>query len=100
MASGFKYNPSGEFFKRYVQASNTKSEIAKSTEKEEFDKGYKAGTLKFACIDKFMSMRSCGLDRFLDEKTGCIWERNGDQIIRVENDTSWIDNLLDTEGNR
>lgn len=84
--------------KRYAQNLEEKNKSAEINDKAEFEAGLVKGSLRFALAGKFMSLRSCGLNHYLDDERMIVWERQGDQIIRTENDTNWIDELLDQEG--
>ncbi len=91
------------FSTRYAKAVQEKAESRAENEKAEFDAGYRSGKLRYAVASRHMNFKSAGLDRYLENKDdglSVIWKREGDQIIRLDSDTSWIDDLLKLEGNR
>lgn len=93
--SGGKYNADSKFMTRY--ANLKASEEATSREfnaKEEFKVGYKAGNLRVCVASRFMSLKNCGLDTYLENETNNVWKKEGDRIIRVTDDLSWVDEFL------
>jgi hypothetical protein len=100
MASEFRYFPKGNFITRYAKMINEKASLDVANEKEEFQSGYEKGSLNYTIATKYLGLKHCGLDRYLEEDNNCIWERKGDSLIRIDSDTSWIDELLTQEGNR
>jgi hypothetical protein len=91
---------SGKFLTRYASTIESKNKLNDCNATTEFDLGYRKGSLRFAVANRFMKLSHCGLDHYLDTDSGIVWKREGDSIIRVESDLSWIDELLATEGNR
>lgn len=95
---GSKYSPNSNFMNRYASQKAAEEVVnEKFAEKEEFKAGYKSGTLRVATANKFMSLKNCGLDRYLEEDTNTIWKKEGDRIVRIADDLSWVDEFLKEE---
>lgn len=99
---GQKYQPKGGFFERYAKLVQDKQDANQINEKAEFEAGYRKGSLRFATASKYLKLSHAGLDNYVeacDNGLHIVWERRGDQIVRTDNDTNWIDELLEQEGN-
>jgi hypothetical protein len=92
-----KYTKPSGFMERYASSLQEKQEKAKINEKDEFDVDYKKGSVRIACAQKFMNLHTAGLDMFVDDLS-VVWKKEGDRIVRQDNDLSWVDKLLSEEG--
>ena len=98
--SGYKLNASGDFLTRYANLRKATKVANSHNEKAEFDVGYKKGTLRLAIASKFLKLAKCGCDRYVEEDAPhIVWAKDGDSIIRVEDDLSWVDEFLEGENN-
>jgi len=95
--SGFNNPSSGKFLTRYAKAKQEEKAAAGYNEKEEFKAGYKKGTLRLAVANKFMRLANCGCDRYLEEEKQIVWAKEGDSIVRLDDDLSWVDKFLEEE---
>lgn len=97
--NGRKHTGAGPFLQRYAQLIKEKQDSNVSNVTEEFQTGYRKGSMRFTLASSHMKLISAGLDKFLEDKDGVaiIWERQGDQIVRTDSDTSWIDKLLEDD---
>jgi len=96
--NGFQISPSGEFLTRYAKKKKSDELSSAHNAEEEFKAGYKKGNLRLATASKFMKLTQCGLDRYLDS-SHVVWAREGDSIIRLDDDLSWVDKFLEDESN-
>ncbi len=91
------YNKSNSsFLVRFASLNQDKEILSQQTEKESFSNGYKAGMLKVAHMNK-LNLTPCGLERYVEASNNNIWKRDGDNIIRVDQDLDWIDEILQDE---
>ncbi len=98
----YRSTSSGNFMQRYAKAHEDKQASEALNSEQDFQAGYRAGSLRLGVASKNLNLKFAGLDRYLEAKNdglSVIWRREGDQIIRLDNDTSWIDELLQIEGN-
>jgi hypothetical protein len=84
---------SSDSFGRYATAQKTKEILSKSSELAEFQDGYKKGSLKYAIASKYMNLKYCGMDRYLEKDQNTVWALNDNTICRLDIDLSWIDEL-------
>lgn len=89
-----------KFLARFANLSIDKESLKNLNDKEDFKKSYRAGRIAFASAQKHMTLKSCGLDRFIEANTDIVWSKEGDNIIRVDNDLDWVTSFLEQEGNR
>lgn len=93
--SGFKNNSDSGFAARYAQRQTAENTVNKELlEKEQFKVGFEKGEINYVTAKKFMKIASCGCDRYLDEDSNTIWKKEGDKIIRINDDLSWVDEFL------
>lgn len=100
--SGEKYSGKSSFAERFAKHLSDKELTKSHDETSEFSVGYSRGKLRVAVASKHLNLVYAGQDRYVEDKNGLsvVWEREGDQIVRVDSDTSWIDELLNTEGKK
>lgn len=90
-----KYQPNSKFMNKYASLKQAEDTVSREMlEKEQFKVDYKKGNVRTASANKFMSLKSCGLGMYVDEDTHMIWKKEGDRIVRVEDDLSWVDEFL------
>lgn len=94
-----KYTKSDSFAQRYAANMTTKNEAKIVNDKAEFEVDYAKGSVRIASAQKYMSLRTAGLDMFLEGDLSVVWKKEGDRIIRLDNDLSWVEQLLNEEGN-
>ena len=94
-----KKEPS-KFLTRFSAVTEAKESLKTLNIKDEFNKGYKAGKVVFASAQKYMSLINCGLDHFIEANTDVVWTKEGDNIVRVDNDLNWVNQFLEQEGTR
>jgi hypothetical protein len=92
--SCYKNQPDGKFITRYAVHLEKKQELDSFKAKSEFDVGYREGKVKYALACKYMRLNDCGLNRFVEASNNTFWTKQGDEIIRVENDLNWVDDFL------
>lgn len=90
----YKNKPTNSFITRYASTLEKKQELNSYNSKNEFELGYKEGKLKYIMACKYMKLTDCGLNRFVEASSNSFWKKEGDEIIRVENNLSWVDDFL------
>lgn len=93
-------SPTDGFAARYATLMKEKELTAQSSDKESFEKGYKKGSLRLATATRYMKLVNCGVDRFIEAQTNVVWAKEGENIIRVDSDLDWVDELLKQEETR
>jgi hypothetical protein len=94
---GFSCLPSGKFFTRFADKLNSDAIMEKEVEKENFKESYKKGKLLFAIANKHLTLKNCGLNRYLEAGQEVVWARDGDFIYRSDTDLAWVDEFLQNE---
>lgn len=90
---GYRQEASGKFLQRYATASKH-SEIS---EKDEFMRQYKKGTVHMSLASRYMNLKPCGLDLFVEADKKIVWSLDADSIVRQKVDLDWIDEELGEE---
>lgn len=87
-----------KFLTRFASQIESKESFKGINSKDDFTKSYKTGRMAYAVAQKYMNIKTCGLDRYIEEGTNIVWAREGDNIIRLDNDLDWVDTFLKQEG--
>lgn len=82
---------------RYAQLCSDKRQVDEQKKEADFSEGYRKGCLRLAVASKHLNMIDCGLDRFVEAGNNAVWQRDGDNIVRVDNNLDWIDDILKEE---
>ena len=85
------------FSVRYAKVIEEKNEKIVISSKTEFENGVKAGKMRYTTASKYMKLVNCGLDRFIEANTNVVWAKEGDNIVRLESNLEWVDELLAQE---
>lgn len=94
--NGYSNEGSGKFLARFASLQKSEEVTKGVAEKEEFASGYKAGKLRYAVASKYLNLKSCGLNSYTEDGLSIVWNRDGDSIVRVDSDLSWVDDILKT----
>lgn len=83
------------FMERYASTMHEKAETKKIDDKSEFEVDYKKGSVRIASAQKYMNLIDAGLDMYVEGELEVVWKKENDRIVRVSNDLSWVDKLLE-----
>lgn len=91
---GYKQEASGKFLQRYATASK----ISEISEKDEFNSQYKKGTVHMRLASRYMVLKPCGLNLYIEADKKVVWSRNDDSIVRQNVDLDWLEELFENDG--
>lgn len=96
--AGYSISPKGKSLDRYITAQSEKEKIQPVREKADFKSGYENGKLPLRLANKFMSLKNCGLNRFIEAEKKVVWALDEDgNIVRLQEDFDWVGKELKKE---
>ena len=84
---GYKQEASGKFLARMATASK----VPDLAERDEFNTQYKNGKVRMVLASRYMSLKPCGLDLYIEADKKIVWSLDSDSIVRQKVDLDWID---------
>lgn len=92
---GFKQHPNSSSLDRYIVSKRQATLLSTKSERSEFEIGLKKGELPLSLAKKYMKLVNCGHGAYVqDSDLDIVWIKEGDKIVRSEQDLSWVDELL------